>query len=89
MDITWDAAKSERNASERGFGFDRVLAFEFETALIWIDDRFDYPETRYAALGVVEGRVHALVFSETPTGIRLISFRKANEREVRRYEHNR
>jgi len=89
MDISFDPAKSERNVRERGFGFDRAAAFAFDTALIWIDDRVDYPETRYAALGLVEGRVHALVFAETGTGIRIISFRKANQREVARYERHR
>ena len=35
---------------------------------------------------MVAGRVHAVVFTETATGIRVISFRKANNREVKRYE---
>lgn len=34
----------------------------------------------------VDGRVHSLVFVETGNGIRVISFRKANKREVKRYE---
>ena len=38
------------------------------------------------ALGKLYGRVHMLVFSETPRGIRIISFRKANRREVKLYE---
>jgi uncharacterized DUF497 family protein len=38
------------------------------------------------ALGLLEGRVHSLVFAETSKGIRVISFRKANSREVKRYE---
>lgn len=33
-------------------------------------------------LGLIGERVHALVFTETPKGIRFISFRKANKREV-------
>jgi len=37
-------------------------------------------------LGRLKGRVHALVFVETPRGIRVISFRKANAREVHIYE---
>ena len=32
-------------------------------------------------------RFHVLVFTETPSGIRAISFRKANRREVRQYEN--
>jgi uncharacterized DUF497 family protein len=51
MDITFDPAKSARNEAERGFGFHAAADFDFAAALIWIDDRFDYPETRYSALG--------------------------------------
>ncbi|OXE37117.1 MAG: hypothetical protein CGW95_03505 [Phenylobacterium zucineum] len=38
------------------------------------------------ALGKLDARVHLLVFCEAPEGIRVISFRKANAREVKRYE---
>jgi len=38
------------------------------------------------AVGLLEGRLHVLCFTETPDGIRVISFRKANAREVRRHE---
>ncbi|MDP1698769.1 MAG: hypothetical protein Q8L45_13460 [Xanthomonadaceae bacterium] len=38
------------------------------------------------SLGFVGARLHALVFVETVTGIRVISFRKANKREARQYE---
>lgn len=89
MGIEFDPANSERNRVERGFGFETAADFAFETALIWPDTRFGYPEPRYSALGLVKSRVHALVFSETATGIRVISFRKANAREVKRYEHHR
>lgn len=47
--------------------------------------RHDYGETRYVALGQLQGRLHVLCFTETRDGIRVISFRKANEREVKRY----
>jgi uncharacterized protein len=45
-----------------------------------------YPEVRVSALGLLAGRVHALVFCETTQGIRVISLRKANKRKVKRYE---
>ncbi|MEZ5604893.1 MAG: BrnT family toxin [Burkholderiaceae bacterium] len=67
--------------------FERAAEFEFETALFRIDDRRNYGETRIRALGMLDGRLHALVFVETTSkGIRVISFRRANAREVRRYE---
>lgn len=86
MLIEFDPSKNERNIHERGLPFTLAEAFEFETALIWQDTRKAYPEVRYAALGQIKGRLHALVFSETVHGIRIISLRKANHREVARYE---
>ena len=49
-------------------------------------DRYDYGEMRYRGVGLLNGRLHVLVFTETETGIRVISLRKANTREVRLYE---
>lgn len=86
MEISYDPAKNAANIAARRPAFDEVGQFDFRTALFVVDDRKDYGETRWRALGLVAERVHALVFVETPTGIRVISFRKANKREVKRYE---
>ncbi|MCL2658352.1 MAG: BrnT family toxin [Betaproteobacteria bacterium] len=87
MDIEFDPAKNDANLRDRGLSFKRAAQFDFDTALIWQDTRKTYPETRFSALGLLAGRVHSLVFAETAAGIRVISFRKANKREVKRYEH--
>jgi len=81
MQVTYDPGKSARNEQERGLSFERARDFDFGTAKFWIDDRNDYSEIRYVALGYLEGRLHVLVFTETEDGIRVISFRKANSRE--------
>jgi uncharacterized DUF497 family protein len=86
VEITYDAAKNARNVEERGLSFEQVQAFDFQSALFVVDDRKEYGEVRYRGLGLVGERVHALVFTETPKGIRVISFRKANRREVKSYE---
>lgn len=86
MHITFDPAKNLRNIADRGLSFELTDEFDFDTTVIWIDARKVYPEARISALGLVAGRLHALVFSETAKGIRVISFRKANKREVKRYE---
>ena len=85
MQICFDPAKSERNASERGLPFDLAAEFDFESALIWQDRRRDYGEVRYLAIGWIDERIHVLCFTEIEDGIRVISLRKANDREVRRY----
>lgn len=85
MDIRYDPAKNARNIEQRGLSFEQALDFEFETALFVLDTRRDYGEVRIRALGWLQGRLHALVFIETATGIRVISFRKANKREEKIY----
>ena len=63
-----------------------MAEFDFETAIFAVDNRRDYDEIRFRALGYIGDRLHALVFVEIPDGIRIISFRKANKREVTHYE---
>lgn len=86
MDIRYDPAKSARNIAQRGLSFERVADFDFGTALFVEDTRRDYGETRIKATGFLDARLHMLVFVESGEGIRVISFRKANKREVKRYE---
>lgn len=45
------------------------------------NDRNDYGETRYITLGELEKRVIVLVHTKRVGRIRIISMRKANERE--------
>lgn len=86
LKVTFDPAKNERNIRERGLSFERAAEFGFDKAVFWIDARKAYAETRVCALGLLDGRVHSLVFAEAARGIRVISFRKANKREANRYE---
>ena len=85
MRIAFDPGKNERNIRERNLPFELAAEFEFETAHIQADSRQEYGETRYVALGSLHGRLHVLCFTETPDGIRVISFRKANDREAKYY----
>ena len=85
MRISYDPVKNERNIRERGLAFEDADRFDFESAAYAIDERKEYGETRFIALGTFENRLHVLCFTETPEGIRVISFRKANAREVKRY----
>lgn len=46
----------------------------------------EYSERRFVALGYLSERLHMLCFTPVEDGVRIISFRKANRREVREYE---
>ena len=86
MQISYDPAKNDRNIKERGLSFERVRDFDFVQAQFDIDDRKDYGETRQIALGLLDGRVHLLIFTMRNDVIRVISFRKAHFKEVKEYE---
>jgi hypothetical protein len=84
--ISFDPAKNERNIAERGIAFDLAEEFEWDTALVVEDLRKDYGERRFQALGLIAGRLHALVFTPRAGTVHVISLRKANRRETKHYE---
>ena len=82
MEFEWDPAKSDRCLRQRGFAFADVLsAFTDPGHLIEADIRFDYGEERYQLYGHVKGRLYVIVFTRRGSAYRIISARKANERE--------
>ena len=83
MAITCDPAKNERNIRERGLSFDRAADFDFATAVYNTEIRKG--ETRRIAVGYLDQRLHLLCYIPRPDGIRVISFRKTNKREAKRY----
>jgi uncharacterized DUF497 family protein len=86
VDISFDAAKNARNIATRGISFEQAADFEWDTALIVADTRKDYDESRFQALGLIAERLHVMVFTPRSGKTHVISLRKANKREVKRYE---
>ena len=52
------------------------------------DDRFDYGEVREMAFGLINDRLFVCVYADLEAERRVISLRKANKREVKRYGEN-
>ena len=86
MSVSYDSNKNKRNIKQRGLNFDRVADLDWDNAWIYEDDRNEYNEIRFIAYSMLDKRLHFVCFTETKDGIRIISFRKANSREVKRYE---
>jgi uncharacterized protein len=85
MAFEWDEPKRERNLAKHGVDFWRILAlFEGDTVEI-IDTREDYGETRINCIGEIEGRVYAVSYTWRGASRRIISARRANEREKWEY----
>ena len=83
MGVSYDPAKNERNIRERGLSFERAADFDFSTAVFNTEVRKG--EIRRIASGYLDGRLHLLCYIPKPDGIRVISFRKTNKREAKRY----
>lgn len=83
MEIPFDPPKSERNLRERNLGFERAADFDFLSAAYFGELRKG--EYRTVAVGYLDHRLHLLCFISKPGGIGVISLRKANDREARKY----
>lgn len=86
MDFEWDEAKSDACFAERGFDFAYAIrVFLDPDRVVELDERFDYGEPRYRVFGRIAGRAFVLVYTPQGEAFRVISARKANAKEVRRY----
>jgi len=85
MEIEFDPAKDAANLAKHGVALADFEGFDADPVEIE-DDRYDYGETRIRAFGRIGGVAHCLVYTPTSTGIRLISLRRAHDKEMRRYE---
>lgn len=83
--FTFDPAKDDANRLKHGLSLAKAEAIDFDKAFVVADTRRDYGEVRVQVYGMIEGRLHVLVMSPRPGGDRVISLRRANKREVRRY----
>ena len=86
MKIEYNPDKNRWNIKERDLSFDLVIDLDWDTAQIIEDSRNNYSEQRLVAAAFLHGRLHIVCFTPIEGGIRVISFRKANPREARKYE---
>jgi uncharacterized protein len=86
MKTTHDPAKGEVN--QRKHGVSLTLAEAIDWSSVWCapDDRKDYGELREIGYAVIDARLYCVVFTQRDETFRVISMRKANNREIDRYE---
>jgi uncharacterized DUF497 family protein len=82
--ITFDRAKRDRTLLERGLDFRRAGDVFADLHLTREDDRRDYGEPRFISAGKLDGRIVIIVWTPRGRARRIISMRKANEREGKR-----
>ena len=86
--ITYDPAKRAKTIKERQLDFVRAnevwdksdLHFTYE------DERFSYGENRYITVGYLDERMVVIVWTPRGEARHVISMRKANAKEQKRYK---
>lgn len=85
MHIEFDSNKRDKTLTERNLDFARAVEIFAGVNVTFSDNRLDYGEQRFNTVGWLDGRL--VVVAWTPRGEvrRIISMRKANEREQARF----
>ena len=86
MRLSYDPEKNRRNIAERGLSFELVGDLDWESAVAIEDTRKDYGETRLRVMARLGSRLHVAVITQRGDAVHVISFRKANRKEVEWYE---
>lgn len=86
MEITYDAEKRELTLEKRGLDFEDAVHVFAGPVFDLVDDRQDYGESRWLTFGLLHERMVAVVWTPRGEARHVISMRKANERERKRYE---
>jgi uncharacterized DUF497 family protein len=86
MNVSFDAAKDAENKLKHGVSLSEAALLDWDAALIWQDIRHDYGEIRMIALGSIGERLYCVVYVDRESERRIISLRKANQREFDHYE---
>ncbi len=89
MRIEFDPAKDAANQTKHGVSLSMASDLDWEAALVWVDERFEYRETRMIALAPETEILYYVAFVDRGEVRRVISLRRANRREVKHYVENR
>ncbi len=77
----WDEEKRAQNFTKHGVDFYDLAYVDWEFAVFEADQRKDYGEVRVIAYVPIQNRLHICIFTQR-TSKRIISLRKANQKEV-------
>ncbi len=85
MELEWDEAKRQANIAKHRLDFADVPSLDWDRATVLEDTRKKYPEPRYWAFAKCGTQLYMVAFCVRGGKVRIISFRRANRKEARRY----
>jgi uncharacterized DUF497 family protein len=88
MKIEFDPVKDVANQAKHGVSLSMAVDLDWEAALVGVDERFEYDESRMIALAPQTEILYYVAFVDRGEVRRVISLRRANRREVKHYVEN-
>ena len=88
MKIEFDPVKDVANQAKHGVSLSMAVDLDWEAALVWVDERFEYDESRMIELAPQTEILYYVAFVDRGEVRRVISLRRANRREVKHYVEN-
>ena len=85
MQISFDRTKRDKTMTERGLDFARAGEVFSGLHFTGPDTRTDYAEDRFITVGTLDARLVVMVWTPRGEVRRIISMRKANDREKTYY----
>ena len=86
MEFEWDRFKAESNVRKHGVTFHLAREAFFDINNFEYADEYPHEE-RSVLLGIVDGVILYIIYTDRPPNIRLISARKADRHEQDIYYH--
>lgn len=83
MDYEWDEAKSRKCLAERGFDFAFVTCIFDGRFIAFEDARFAYGETRMNAIGMIDGLLYTVTYTDCEGHRRIVSAHRSSRQEKR------
>ena len=85
MKFVWDEKKNDANIFKHGIDFNDAKEIFRKVRVTGIENRREYGEIRKISIGPINNDICVVVYTEREDDTRIISARKANQRERRRF----
>lgn len=85
VEISFDPAKDESNLHKHSVSLSLANLIDWSEVWFEVDVRLDYREVREVGYAVIDNRLYCVLYTQRGNTMHIISLRKANRREVKRY----
>lgn len=88
MEFTCDPAKDASNIAKHGVSLIEASRLDWDGMIVLPDTRNEYGEDRYRGIALLGSRLYSVVYTPRNEDLRIISLRKASNKEIDLYEQS-